>query len=155
MAVYKLQLEEFNTAEYELIAIHTSIEVSKLAYLLNQKLDIRFQYINPVDKTEKKEKGSFERYFFEDEKNEVVWNLLENKSIIENGSNQNSMFAQIDQTMYLIPEYKKVDYILKIDADEAFLDIHKILSTIASIKTISTSYRMEKNKIKTTSNLIF
>lgn len=155
MAVYKLQLEEFNTAEYVLIAIHTTIEVSKLAFLLNQKLNIRFQYINPIDKTEKKEKGCFERYLFEDEKNETVWNLLENKSVIKNGNNQDSMFSQIDQTMYLIPEYKKVDYILKIDADTSFFDINTVLSAILSIQTISTSYKMEKNKIKTTSNLIF
>lgn len=155
MAVYKLQLEEFNTAEYELIAIHTTIEVSKLAFLLNQKLNTRFQYIHPIDKTEKKEKGCFERYFFEDEKNEILWNLLENKSIIKNGNNQDFLFEQIDQTMYLIPEYKKVDYILKIDADEDFFDMDAILTAISSINTISTSYKMEKNKIKTTSNLIF
>lgn len=155
MAVYKLQLEEFNTAEYELIAIHTTIEISKLAYVLNQKLNTRFKYINPIDKTERTQKGCFELYSFEDIEKEIFWNLIENKTIIKNGNNFNSIFNQVDQIMYLIPEYKKVDFILKIDGDQDFFDINKILETISNIKPISTSYKMEKNKIKKISNLIF
>ena len=57
MAVFKLQLEDFNTTEYELIAIHTTIEVTKLAFLLNKNLDTRFHFFDTIDKTEKKEKA--------------------------------------------------------------------------------------------------
>ena len=64
MAVFKLQLEDFSTTEYELIAIHTTIEVTKLAFLLNKNLDTRFHFFDTIDKTEKKEKGSFDRFLF-------------------------------------------------------------------------------------------
>ncbi|WP_338377518.1 IPExxxVDY family protein [uncultured Flavobacterium sp.] len=156
MAIFKLQLEEFSTTEYELIAIHTTIEVSKLAFLLNKNLNTRFHFLDVIDKKEKKEKGSFERYLYCDEEKDVSWNLLENKSIINGASEQeSSLFDQFGQTMYLIPEVKKADYILKIDSEDAYLDIPKIIQTISEINTISLSYYVDKNTIKTKSNLIF
>ena len=155
MGVYKLQLEDFSTTEYELIAIHTTIEVSKLAFLLNKNINTRFRFLDCIDKTEKKEKGSFERYFFNDEENAILWNLLENKSIIKGGNNTAPLFEQFGQTMNLIPEFKKVDYILKIETEDSFIEFNEIISTISKIKTISLSYLMDKNKIKTKSNLIF
>jgi hypothetical protein len=155
MGVYKLQLEDFNTAEYELIAIHTTIEVTKLAFLLNKNLNTRFHFLDCIDKTEKKEKGSFERYFFNDEENDVLWNLLENKSIIKGGNNSASLFDQFGQAMSLIPEFKTVDYILKIETEDAIINSNEIINTISKIKTISLSYLINKDKIKTKSNLIF
>lgn len=155
MAVFKLQLEDFSTTEYELIAIHTTIEVTKLAFLLNKNLQTRFHFLDSIDKTEKKEKGSFERYFFNDEENDVLWNLLENKSVIKGENNSTSLFDQFGQTMSLIPEFKSADYILKIETEDSVLDINEIVTTISNINTISLSYVMDKNKIKTKSNLIF
>ena len=35
MALYKLHIEEFDEVDYELIAIHTSLEDYRLAYFLN------------------------------------------------------------------------------------------------------------------------
>ena len=40
MAVFKLHLDEFDEVDYELIAIHSSIEDYKMAYFLNQNLPI-------------------------------------------------------------------------------------------------------------------
>lgn len=155
MAVYKLQLEDFSTVEYELIAIHTTLEVTKLAFLLNKHLNTRFHFFDIIDKKEKKEKGCFERYLYKDEENGIYWNLLENKSIIEGTNNQESLFEQFEQTMYLIPELKKTDFILKIDYEDNFLTLNEIIQSISMISTISMSYRIDKNKIKTKSNLIF
>mgnify|MGYP005989584275 CR=1 FL=1 len=156
MAVFKLQLEDFSTTEYELIAIHTTIEVSKLAFLLNKNLNTRFHFFDVIDKQEKIEKGSFERYLYCDEENDVSWNLLENKSVIKGASEQeSSLFEQFGQTMHLIPEVKKADYILKIDSEDTYLDIQKITQTISEMNTVSLSYTIDKNTIKTKSNLIF
>jgi hypothetical protein len=155
MGVYKLQIADFNTTEFELIAIHTTIEVSKLAFLLNKNLNTRFYFFDALEKTDKKEKGLFERYLFDDDENENFWNLLQNKSIIKGGNDQESLFNQFGQTMYLIPEFKKVDYILKVETDDCLLNINQIIQTILNISTISMSYTMDKNKIKTKSNLIF
>lgn len=155
MAVYKLQLEDFSTVEYELIAIHTSIEVTKLAFLLNKHLNTRFHFFDLIDKKEKKEKGCFERYLYKDEENGIHWNLLENKTIIAGAVNQESLFEQFEQTMYLIPEFKKADFILKIDYEDSFQTLHEIIQNISTISTISMSYKIDKNNIKTKSNLIF
>lgn len=155
MAVYKLQLEDFSTVEYELIAIHTTIEVTKLAFLLNKNLNTRFHFFDVIDKKEKKEKGSFERYLYKDEENGVFWNLLENKSIIKGANDQKSLFEQFEQTMYLIPEFKKADFILKIDYEDYLLEINEIIQNISMISTITMTYKIDKNNIKTKSNLIF
>lgn len=155
MAVFKLQLDDFNTTEYELIAIHTTIEVTKLAFLLNKNLDTRFHFFDTIDKTEKKEKGSFDRFLFFDTENETSWNLIENKSIIKVENNSNSLFEDYEQYMYMIPEYKKVDFVLKIDTEDNFLNIDEINQKISKIDSISMSYTLDKNKIKTKSNLIF
>lgn len=155
MAVYKLQLEDFSTVEYELIAIHTTIEVTKLAFLLNKHLNTRFHFFDLIDKKEKKEKGCFERYLYKDEENGIHWNLLENKSIIAGAVSQESLFEQFEQTMYLIPEFKKADFILKIDYEDSFQTLHEIIQNISMISTISMSYKIDKNNIKTKSNLIF
>lgn len=155
MAVFKLQLDDFNTTEYELIAIHTTIEVTKLAFLLNKNLDTRFHFFDTIDKNEKKEKGSFDRFLFFDTENETSWNLIENKSIIKVENNSNSLFEDYEQYMYMIPEYKKVDFVLKIDTEDNFLNIDEINQKISKIDSISMSYTLDKNKIKTKSNLIF
>ena len=155
MAVYKLQLEDFSTVEYELIAIHTTIEVTKLAFLLNKHLNTRFHFFDVIDKKEKKEKGSFERYLYKDEENGIFWNLLENKSIIKGANDEKSLFEQFEQTMYLIPEFKKADFILKIDYEDYLLEINEIIHNISMISTIAMTYKIDKNNIKTKSNLIF
>jgi hypothetical protein len=155
MAVFKLQLEDFSTTEYELIAIHTSIEVTKLAFLLNKSLSTRFHFFDSIDKTEKKLKGSFDRYIFFDSENQTSWNLIENKSIIKVENISNSLFENYEQYMFIVPEYKKVDFILKVDTDDNFLKIKEINHTISKIESISMSYTIDKNTIKTKSNLIF
>jgi hypothetical protein len=155
MAVFKLQLEDFSTTEYELIAIHTSIEVTKLAFLLNKSLSTRFHFFDSIDKTEKKLKGSFDRFIFFDSENQTSWNLIENKSIIKVENISNSLFENYEQYMFIVPEYKKVDFILKVDTDDNFLKIKEINHTISKIESISMSYTIDKNTIKTKSNLIF
>lgn len=155
MAVLKLQLEDFNTTEYELIAIHSTIEATKLAFLLNKNLNTRFSFFDTIDKTEKNTKGSFDRFLYFDSESETSWNLIENKSIIKVENNSNSLFEDYEQYMYMIPEYKKVDFVLKIDTEDNFLNIEEINQKISKIDSISMSYTLDKNKIKTKSNLIF
>jgi hypothetical protein len=155
MGVYKLQLEDFNTTEYELIAIHTTVESTKLAFLLNQHLHIKFRFFDTIDKTEKKLRGSFNRFLYFDEDAESSWNLIENKSVIKVKNNSDTLFEDYEQYLFLIPEYKKVDFFIKIDTEDSFLDVNEINQTISKIDSILTSYSIDKNKIKTKSNLIF
>lgn len=155
MAVYKLQLDDFNTIEYELIGIHTSLEICKLAFLMNQKLNVQFRFFDQIEKNEKNSKGNFDRYLFEDSSQELSWNLVENKCVVHVSNINESLFKEIDTTMYLVPEYKNVDFILKIDNEDEMQNIETILQTITEIYAVSMSYKIKKEKIKTISNLIF
>jgi hypothetical protein len=55
----------------------------------------------------------------------------------------------------LIPEFKKVDYFLKIENGEVNIDVSKITNCIKKIERVSTVYAVEVEKIKSKNNLIF
>ena len=40
MAIHKLNIDDFDEVDYEVIAIHTTLEDFRLAYLTNQKLEL-------------------------------------------------------------------------------------------------------------------
>lgn len=81
--------------------------------------------------------------------------MLHNKSIIKNRETSNSLFEQFEQTMFLIPEVKKADFVLKIETDDASIEPQTIVKKISSINAVTMSYIIDKNTIKTKSNLIF
>ena len=49
-------------------------------------------------------------------------------------------------TTYLVPEFKKVDYFIKIENSE--IDIESILTKINTIERISTVYAVDLDKLK-------
>jgi len=57
--------------------------------------------------------------------------------------------------VYLLPEFKKVDYFLKIENLDETMDVIKILADLNTIDTISAIYTVETIKIKSKNNLIF
>ena len=66
----------------------------------------------------------------------------------------------IKEVVELLKENKTINQIINIlnskhQIDLKEEDINEIVTTISSINTISLSYVMDKNKIKTKSNLIF
>jgi hypothetical protein len=162
MAVHKLYIEDFEEEDYHIIAIHTSLEDYRLAYFLNREIEIRL-YKSDFDIQTKVKQGktSFARFSYEDNENIIRWNLVQNKNEVEgsgNGrstdlfSNSNTSFLSL---AYLLPEYKKVDFFLKIENAENGIDINEIVSKINSIDGITMVYAVDKNKIKSKNNLIF
>ena len=53
-----------------------------------------------------------------------------------------------------MPEYKDVDYFLKIEQDEITFE-QDIVKSILTIPQIVTAYMVETNKLKSKNNLIF
>jgi hypothetical protein len=100
------------------------------------------------------------RFEYEDEKKNVLWNLVQNKSSITNLSQSNSLdlFAnsnsKFSSKIYLLPEFKKVDYFLKIE-NEHDVDITTITNLINKIERVSIVYNVEIQTIKSKNNLIF
>jgi phage-related protein len=69
MAVHKLHIDEFDEIDYQLIAIHTSLEDYRLAYFINQNLPILLKKSNNTIQISNKEgETQFTRFIYEDEK---------------------------------------------------------------------------------------
>ena len=80
MAIHKLHLEEFDEIDYQLIAIHSSLEDYRLAYYINQNLPINLKKENcNIQISNKEGETQFTRFVFEDSK-DIVWNLVQNKN---------------------------------------------------------------------------
>jgi hypothetical protein len=161
MAIHKLHLEEFDEIDYQLIAIHSSLEDYRLAYYINQNLPINLKKENcNIQISNKEGETQFTRFVFEDSK-DIVWNLVQNKNDVfvpSQNSNQ-GLFAETNNKfstkIYLIPEFKKVDYFLKIENGEVNIDVSKITNCIKKIERVSTVYAINVEKIKSKNNLIF
>ena len=159
---HKVYIEDFEEVDYHIIAIHTSLEDYRLAYFLNRDLeiclskstvDIQFQV--------KKGKTSFARFTFEDEKKVINWDLIQNKNEVvgvENNAIQD-LFSNTKNTFsssaYLLSEFKKVDFFLKIENAANEINVSEIVSKINAIDSINMVYNVDKETIKSKNNLIF
>ena len=159
MALHKLMIDDFDTVDYTLIAIHSSIEDYRLAYFVNRELEIRLEKCpKDISFKQRETKAYFSRYTFEDETNDTAWNLIQNKNSIVStpADNLSSLFSgevyNVTTSVFFIPELKTVDYILKVESDETEENVIRALLTI---KYIATAYKIDHNKLKSKNNLIF
>ena len=155
----KLILEDFiEDINYALIGIHCSIEDYRLAYLLNKYLGLNLKR-KSVD-IEYKDTSSYSIFEWEDEKQLTVWNLVSNSSKIEvnDAVDITSLFIneeKFTKTKHLIPEYKKVNFILKIsEVPNPHLE-RQTLNKILEIPQVVTAFGIDASKLKTTDQLIF
>jgi len=146
---FKLELEEFIDDDFELLAIHTTLESYHLAYFINSVLDTRFIRTDTIP--------DFDFYEFKDEKSQSLWNLVANKGIQEKDQIsivQNTLFLEEEEKrIYLLPEYKKVDYLIKIEQNTN--NIQNIISKMNTISQIITTFAIDVPNLKSKNNLIF
>ncbi|TGV02276.1 IPExxxVDY family protein [Flavivirga rizhaonensis] len=160
MAVHKLILDDiFEEDLYTLIAIHCTLEDYRLAYLLNKYLGISL-IRKPLDLDYQDEKSTYSIFEWEDNKQQTIWNLVSNVCKTEDYRQRNdeSLFdseEKITRTTYLIPEYKTVNYFLKIDNDINFSKEKYILNNVLEVPQIATAYSIDSNQLKSKDNLIF
>lgn len=156
MAIHRLSIEDFDEVNYELVAIHTSLEDYRLAYFINQKLPVLLRKNkNEIQASNKDGETYFSRYTYEIPDNDTAWNLIQNKNeIMVSGKNPSDLFAgEMSVRVYLIPEFKRVDYFLKIENPEE--KTREIIEGLQSIDRISTVYTVDAQQIKSKNNLIF
>jgi len=162
MATLKLYIDELEELDFNLLAIHTSLEDYRLAYFLNQKLQLNLSKNKEEIKIKNKEGNTyFSRFTFEDSKKDIFWNLIENENEItlkQNNINQGLFTESINSFTtkdFLMPEYKKVNFFLKIEAPKESVVPTEIATIIKSIDKISTVYAIDLENIKSKNNLIF
>ena len=162
MGIHKLSLDEFDEVDYELIAIHTSLEDFRLAYFINQQLPIILSRSNDEIGVKTKDgEAMFAKFSFEDVSKDINWTLIQNKNeiIVRKRSLEQNLFldenVEINNKVYLLPELKKVDYFLKIENNCNTYKVDGIIQKLNNIDWISTVYEVNPETIKSKNNLIF
>ncbi|MDG1039431.1 MAG: IPExxxVDY family protein [Polaribacter sp.] len=157
MQIHALELNDFSDNNYTLIGIHSSLEAYKLAYLLNQKLNIQFVKASySLDFENKNNNASFEIYEFIDTKFNQSWFLISNKysNQIE-GISKGGLFPSNEITTYLISEKKKVDFFIKLEGDFNPDYLARKVGNINTIDQVITAYTINPNTLKSKDFLIF
>lgn len=158
MALHKLMVDDFYDDTYKLIAIHCRLEDYRLAYLLNQSLDLRLQR-----KTEDIDmeylKSSYSIFEWNNTSQYVTWNLVSNVCKKEEDSLYSTGLFQTNEkvikTFNLVPEYKKVDFFIKISDEIQNVNEKIIFRKLQDIPQIITSYSVNPSKLKSKDHLIF
>lgn len=159
MAVHKLSLEDFFEEEpYALFGIHCTIDDYRLAYLINRYLDIGLK--RKTKDLDFRSNQSYAIFEWDDEKMQSSWNLVSNicRLEVEDESQAVSLFSaqtKVVKPFYLVPEYKKVNYILKVKGLSESTKEKLLLDKIQKIPQVVTAYSLDSDKIKLKHHLIF
>jgi len=145
--------DDFCEENYVLIALHSGLEDYALAYALNMALKTSLK--RAKTDLDISNETSFPVYEWKDKLNDRNWTLIVNTSIKDEYLEFDDLFSnETSSTVYhLIPEYKDVDYLLKIEQEEDEID-SAMLDSILEIPKIITAYQIETNKLKSKQNLI-
>jgi len=159
MALHKLLVDDFYNDTYSLFAIHCTIEDYRVAYLLNQNLQINLKR-NTQDLDFKNANLSYSIFEWEDKNQQMTWNLVSNvcRKEEQTETGTGSLFnaqSKIIRTHNLIPEFRKVNYLLKIDNDGNFINEKTIIQKIQKISQIAAVYSIDAMQLKSKDNLIF
>ncbi|MDC1162507.1 IPExxxVDY family protein [Tenacibaculum sp.] len=156
MQKYSLEIDDFSCDDYSLIGIHTTLEDYKLAYLLNDKLDIQFSRAHyDLDFHNKKNEAVFPIYQYINKRLDHEWFLISNIYKERSQPIEEGLFRESDTITYLISEKKRVDFFLKMEGNFDPEFILKSLDKINQIKQVITSYTIETDSLKSKEFLIF
>lgn len=161
MPAHKLVLDEVFEQPYKLIAIHSSEEDYKLAYLLNKHLNLRLARTpKDIDLYIEAEHIFFAHFIYEDQQKYCTYHLVSNVSRKEamSGSGENSLFIEEQLAVkksYLLPEFKQVEFLIKIEDEMDTVSEKLLVSKLLDIPQVSTAYAIDFDRIKTKGNLIF
>ena len=152
-ATYKMN-EDFYDESFILIALHTTLEDYALVYGLNKSMKAGFvRAKNNFDLAKNK---SFPIFEWDDIYNDRYLVLVANHSSEQELIANNDLFQ--NETTYtnprLIPEYKDVDYLLKIETEKD-IEIDILLKNILMLPRVIAAYEISTDKLKSKNNLIF
>ncbi|MEN8816047.1 MAG: IPExxxVDY family protein [Nonlabens sp.] len=161
MAVHKLIDWEVEEEPYILIAIHSTTEPYRMAYMINKYLQVSFSRTNTdQDVLQQAYTANYPVYKYFNKEENAAFYLIPNK--FWGISNQeNAMTGLFDSTdskivkTLLIKEYGTVDFLLKIEKDENHFPLKKLINTLGEIPQIISAYQIDTFKIKQQDYLIF
>ncbi len=154
---HKLNLNQFSD-NYHVIAIHSDLEEFRLAFFLNQKLDINLKR-KRKDISLIEIKANYSVFEYLNEAMYLNWIFFSNKSLMSNKitNEESGLFSQesfFQNEVSLIKNPKGVDYFLIIENVKNKTYVKKVLKKISEITGVITSFISEK-KLENKENLIF
>jgi len=149
----KLKLNHFALDDnFHLIAIHSSSEIFKIAFEINKRLKVSLKRIKDISYKNKKAYHSI--YRFESLKYDSKMFLFSNKSALEeNQISQGLLFQGLSQLNFILNEFPKAEYFLKIEQGE--FDITWLINNLKMCSGILSCYKVEIKNDKSKYNLIF
>jgi hypothetical protein len=153
LAMHKMSLD-FQEDSFAVIALHCSLEDFTLAYFINKHLKCNFK--------RRKQNLIFSDsitlpvFEWKDTINDRYWTIIQNSIQAEETMNSIGLFKDTPSvtTKYLIPEFKNVDFFMKLEQED--LDSETtILKSILAIPNIITAYTIKTSTLKSKNNLIF
>ena len=148
-ATHKLVLDDFSEDNFELIAVHTTLDLYRVAYFINKILKLQLHYKLNLD--------SFDIFEYVDINTQEVWSLVANKGEVLVAKNKTDTInfggKATSLKTYLIPEHKNVDCFLKVE--NYTQNSSYILSKIGQIPQVITAFSIDANQLKSKNNLIF
>jgi hypothetical protein len=139
MAKVKLQLKE--ESEMALIAIVSSESDYRLCWAINRELNFGFKKeddIRLIKNKKTKDTMEFAIYTFEQVEKYMTYHLVANRTF----------------NTYLVPELKKVDYLLMIKGDVAEEEVAELVKRLLVINLVITAYKVDYNTLKSKTNLM-
>lgn len=161
MKTHQLFVEEPED-KYQIIAIYTDEQDYRLAFLLNQHLNLQLEKSTSIiDKTKK---TNFTVFEYENINLFQNWLLLNNHCFVNSKTNTNTintfdLFNEkstvFEQKKYYLHRYKKANFLLKIIADVDTEYIQNLIETLHRIPQIYAVELILLDKIKNKKLLIF
>jgi hypothetical protein len=156
---YHLTLDEVD-AKF-ILAIYSGLPSYRLAFLINTCL---FSQLKREKDLDFYKDVKFPYFFFEDEVLQIEYRLIKNKTSqistkepVE-ASPLNSLFNEstaVEETFYVLPEYKEVDYFLVLDGEFGDDQLAHIEQEITKLEEILSAYYIPFENIKSKTHLTF
>ncbi len=156
---YHLTLDEVD-AKF-ILAIYSGLPSYRLAFLINTCL---FSQLKREKDLDFYKDVKFPYFFFEDEVLQIEYRLIKNKTSqistkepVE-ASPLNSLFNEstaVEETFYVLPEYKEVDYFLVLDGEFGDDQLVHIEQEITKLEEILSAYYIPFENIKSKTHLTF
>ncbi len=153
MALHKLIWEDNDAEPLTVIALHCNEEDFKVAFILNKKLKTKLkrQKEDYIIKT-KTNHIAFSVFEFTHPFSQQCFNLIKNKTTTQEQKKNIGLFKDNltpqDQVHFFLNEYKKPDYILKINDILTTEELNGIIREIKKIKEIFSVYSIDQTHIK-------
>ena len=136
--IHYIDIDEENEKEYW-IAVHTTYEGFQLAYFINKNGLLKLRR-SSNDIKNYLDEGVFNIFEFTDKINYKYCNLISNKCVLENFSNSmknNTLFNVPERNeLYLLKEFKQVDFFIKSNDKNLHNLIHKELLILPMVSLV-------------------